>query len=90
MYVNQQIMIRWNQLMSQTCDISNGVKQGGIVSPILYSAYVDKLIILRDSKIGCLYNNEYNIMEIFSYADDIRLQFIMSYPFWNTKNVTDM
>ena len=29
MYVNQKILIIWNQLMSQTCAISNGVKQGG-------------------------------------------------------------
>ena len=44
--------------MSQTCAISNGVKQGGVLSPILYSVYVDNLIkILRDSKIGCMYNN---------------------------------
>ena len=71
-YVNQKIMIRWNQLISQTCAISNGVKQGGVLSPILYSVYVDNLIkILRDSKIGCMYNNEY--MGIFTYADDISL-----------------
>ena len=30
--------------MSQTCAISNGVKQGGVLSPILYSVYVDNLI----------------------------------------------
>ena len=72
MYVNQKILIRWNHLMSQTCAISNGVKQGGVLSPILYSVYVDNLIrILRDSKIGCMYNNKY--MGIFTYADDISL-----------------
>ena len=61
MYVNQKILIRWNQLISQTCAISNGVKQGGeFLFPILYSVYVDNLIrLLRDSKIGCMYNNEY-------------------------------
>ena len=36
--------------MSQTCDISNGVKQGGIASQIIYSNLIR---ILRDSKIGC-------------------------------------
>ena len=70
MYVNQKILIRWYQLMSHTWAISNGVRQGGVLSPILYSVYVDNLIrILRDSKIGCMYNNEY--MGIFAYADDI-------------------
>ena len=44
--------------MSQTCAISNGVKKGGVLSPILDSDYVDNLIrILRDSKIGWMYNN---------------------------------
>ena len=46
--------------MSQTCAIYNGVKQGGVLSPIHYSVYVYNLIrILRYSKIGCMYNNEY-------------------------------
>ena len=72
MYVIQKIMIRLNQLMSHTCAISNGVEQGEVLSPILYSVYVDNLIrILRDSKIGCMYNNEY--MGFFTYADDISL-----------------
>ena len=54
MYVNQKILIRWNQLMSQTCDISNG----GVLSPLIYSDYVHNLIrISRDGKIGCMYNN---------------------------------
>ena len=63
MYVNQKIMIRWNQLMSQTCTISNGVKQRGVLSPILYSVYVDNLIrILRDSKLDvCIVMNIYDI-----------------------------
>ena len=32
--------------MSQTCAISNGVMQGGVLSPILYSVYVVNLIII--------------------------------------------
>ena len=44
---------------SITYDISNGVKQGGVLSPVLFNVYVDNLIrILRDT-IGCMYNNEY-------------------------------
>ena len=61
---NHKIMIRWNKLMSQTCDISNGVKQGGVLSPIRNGVYADNLIrMLRNSKIGCMYKNKY--MRIF-------------------------
>ena len=74
-------------IRSQTCAISNGVKQGGVLSPILYSVYVDNLIrILRYSKIGCMYNNEY--MGIFTYADDISL--LCPTLSGIQKNVTDM
>ena len=46
-----------------------GVKQGGVLSPIIYSVYVDNLIIiLRHSKIGCMYNNEYG--DFITYAED--------------------
>ena len=39
--------------MSQTCDNSNRVKQGGVLSPIISYVCVGNLIrILRDRKIG--------------------------------------
>ena len=33
MYVNQKIQVRWNNLLSSQHNISNGVKQGGCLSP---------------------------------------------------------
>ena len=54
-FMSTRKLLLINQLMSQTCAISNGVKQGGVLSPILYSLYVVNLIIiLRDSEIGCM------------------------------------
>ena len=86
MYVNQKLLIRWNQLMSQTSAISNGVKPGGVLSPILYSVYIDNLIrILRVSKIGCMYNDK--------YMGILLLQMISVYyviPFLGYTHVTDM
>ena len=39
---------------------SNGVKQGGCLSPNLFSFYLNKLIeILRSCNIGCRYGNHY-------------------------------
>ena len=72
MYVNQKIQVRWNNLLSSQHNISNGVKQGGCLSPNLFSVYVNHLITkLRSSNLGCRYGNEY--MGVYCYADDISL-----------------
>ena len=72
MYVNQVIQIKWNDLLSDKYKISNGVKQGGCLSPSLFSIYSNNLIInLRNSNIGCKYGSEY--MGVFGYADDLSL-----------------
>ena len=72
MYVNQVIQIKWNDLLSDKCEISNGVKQGGCLSPSLFSIYLNNLILnLRNSNIGCKYRSEY--MGVFGYADDLSL-----------------
>ena len=50
----------------------NGVKQGGILSPILFTVYMDKLLQkLSKSKLGCHIDRNY--MGSFGYADDIVL-----------------
>ena len=52
--------------------IKNGVKQGGVFSPILFIMYIDKLpLILRTSRIGCHIGSVY--IGALSYADDITL-----------------
>ena len=52
MYVNQVIQIKWNDLLSDKCKISNGVKQGGCLSPSLFCIYLNSLILnLRNSNI---------------------------------------
>ena len=72
MYANQKIQIRWNNLLSSQHNISNGVKQGGCLSPNLFSVYVNHLIKkLRNSNLSCRYGNEY--MGIYCYADNISL-----------------
>ena len=44
----------------------NGVKQGGILSPLLFNVYVS--CILNKSGVGCHINN--NIVNHSMYADD--------------------
>ena len=72
MYINQTIQVRWNNTLSNLCGISNGVKQGGCLSPTLFSLYINDLNnILRHNNIGCRYGPHY--MRVYGYADDISL-----------------
>ena len=52
--------------------ISNGVKQEGVISPVMFNLYFDNLLIsLKQSGIGCHINGTY--MGPLGYADDITL-----------------
>ena len=45
--------IRWGNAISQSFTVSNGVKQGGIISPILFNVYMDGVsVLLNSSNIG--------------------------------------
>ena len=64
--------IRWNNTVTDPFTISNGVKQGGVLSPILFSLYLDQLISwLRYIGMGCHMN--VLLTGVFIYADDITL-----------------
>ncbi|ELU11673.1 hypothetical protein CAPTEDRAFT_209020 [Capitella teleta] len=53
-YCTQQIRVKWGSAMSNYFNVSNGVRQGGVLSPVLFNIYVDDLsFMLRDSRIGC-------------------------------------
>ena len=72
MYTNQSVFISWCNFSSYSFATSNGVKQGGVLSPILFTVYVDELIKkLHDSGIGCYIGHWF--MGVFVYADDIIL-----------------
>ena len=72
MYINQSIQVKWNSIVSSNCYISNGVKQGGCISPTLFSVYLNGLIEkLKRNNIGCRYGSEF--LGVFCYADDLSL-----------------
>ena len=53
-YTKQELCIRWGAEMSPYFTISNGVRQGGILSPSLIAVYMDDLSsLLNTSRIGC-------------------------------------
>ena len=71
-YTKQKLCIRWGAEMSPYFTISNGVRQGGILSPSLFVGYMDDLCsLLNTSRIEC-HNDDVCINHVF-YADDICL-----------------
>ena len=39
-YYVQQMCVRWNSSVSESFHVSNGVRQGGVLSPMLFAEYV--------------------------------------------------
>ena len=71
-YRNQHIKVKWNNVYSKTVDIDNGVRQGGVISPLLFNVYIDNLFKkLKASELGCYINDTY--VGALGYADDLAL-----------------
>jgi hypothetical protein len=72
MYKSQKLKVRWEDVDSHEFFATNGVKQGGILSPVLFAIYIDGLLTkLKFSGYGCQVGNEY--VGALSYADDVTL-----------------
>ena len=72
MYTNQSCSVKWDNEQSDYFNISNGVKQGGVISPLLFSCYIDNLFTqLQHSGLGCHVGSSY--AGAFGYTDDIAL-----------------
>ena len=68
-YSRQQIKAKWNNCLSTKFHVTNGVKQGGVLSPLLFIVYFDELITrLKNSGIGCNIGDKY--IGALCYADD--------------------
>lgn len=72
MYSGQTACVRWGQASSNPFNIYNGVKQGGVISPVLFTIYLDVLLTrLVQSGAGCQLGSR--PMGSFAYADDVIL-----------------
>ena len=70
--MNQKCNVVWNNCQSSEFNVKNGVRQGAVISAILFAIYIDELlIILRKSNIGCHIDGVFMGCQIF--ADDVFL-----------------
>ena len=64
--------VKWGSLTSDLFYVSNGVRQGSILSPHFFNVYVDDLSSqLNKLKVGCVLGE--SIINHLLYADDIAL-----------------
>jgi len=71
-YTRQNICTTWNGAKSDTFTAMNGVRQGGVLSPILFTIYFDEMIYkLEKSGIGCKIGIHF--IGALAYADDVIL-----------------
>jgi hypothetical protein len=71
-YAKLSVVVRWNGFDSPVLRVLSGVRQGGVLSPILFNFYVDDMIFkLRESGLGCHVFGCY--VGCIMYADDLLL-----------------
>jgi len=69
-YLNSTCRVKWGNLLSAPFVLQGGVRQGGVLSPILFLVYVDNILV-KLGPYGCVVQGL--SMSAFMYADDLIL-----------------
>ena len=71
-YSRQQMFVRWQNAVSASFSVANGVRQDGILSPFLFRFYICDLIDkITKMNVGCLFAGR--SINLLAYADDMVL-----------------
>ena len=71
-YEKQEAFVRWGRVFSPTFDITNGTRQGSVLSPAFFGIYLDDLLKeLRRTGLGCHIAGQW--YGAVSFADDLVL-----------------
>ena len=73
-YELQKVCVKWSatQTASYSFGILNGTRQGFCLSPILFTMYMDGLLVkLRESGLGCYIGDLF--LDVVAYCDDFLL-----------------
>ena len=71
-YTSQECHVRWGSCLSDSFGVSNSVRQGSVLSPLLFAVYLDGLLSeLVECGVGCYWKNLF--AGCLCYADDIVL-----------------
>jgi hypothetical protein len=74
MFKNRTQVVKYNNVLSDSYDVTSGVLQGGVISPILFNLYIADIVFCIESEIFKFADDMVVLKPIYSLNDCINLQ----------------